>query len=161
MIAFGAFNAVARYAGRFAGLSLSSNAFIEAQWYLFAAIFLLAAAYTLKSGRHVRVDVLYGRLPPRGRAVIDVVGYTLFLIPFAGAAILFSWPSVVESWRIREVSPDPGGLPRYPLKTLLIIGFVLLGLQAFAELARSVDILVRGDTPTDPEPSESGRDVGR
>lgn len=165
MIGVGAFNAVARYVGRFGGVSLSSNALIETQWYLFAAIFLSAGAYTLKTDRHVRVDVLYARLSSRGRAFIDIAGIVLFLIPFAIAALVFSWPSVVESWRIRETSPDPGGLPRYPLKALLILGFLLLLGQAVVELLKRIDVL-RGAAGLEsrrrpPAPSEEGSDDRR
>lgn len=141
MVLIGAFNAVARYAGRFVGVNLSSNAFLEAQWYLFAAVFLLAAPYTLVADRHVRVDVLYGRLSPRARAGIDLAGTLLFLIPFCAAGVWLAWPSVSNSWAVFEQSSDPGGLPRYPVKTLLPVALALLVLQGVAQVPRHLSVL--------------------
>jgi TRAP-type mannitol/chloroaromatic compound transport system permease small subunit len=134
----GALNAIARYSGRFLGMNLSSNAYLELQWYVFSMIFLLAAGYTLKENAHVRVDVLYSRLSERARAWIDTLGTTLLLIPFSLFLLWVSWPAVRNSWRIREVSPDPGGLPRYPLKLLLIVGIAFLLVQGVSELIKSV-----------------------
>ena len=113
----GAFNAVARYLGKSIGLNLSSNAYIEAQWYLFSAVFLLGAAHTLQRDQHVRVDVLYGRLTARKKAWIDIIGTVCFLIPFCLFGLVISIPAVRNSWAVLEGSPDPGGLARYPLKT--------------------------------------------
>lgn len=137
MVLIGAWNALGRYFGRFLGLTLSSNALLELQWYLFSMVFLLAAADTLRRDRHVRVDVVYGRLGERGRAVIDFLGTVLFLIPFSLFMLVVSWPSVASSWQVREGSPDPGGLPRYPLKALVLVAFVLLLLQGSAEAVRA------------------------
>ena len=136
MVLVGAGNAVLRYLGRYVGHNLSSNAALEGQWYLFSAIFLLAAGWTLQEDRHVRVDVLYGRLSPRGKAVIDLAGTALFLLPFCFFAIWVSFPSVAESWRLHEQSPDPGGLPRYPVKTLLVVALWLLVAQGVAQLVK-------------------------
>ena len=133
MVLIGAFNAVARYLGRFMSTNLSSNAWLELQWYLFSLVFLLGAAYTLKQDAHVRVDVLYGRFSARGQAWVDFLGTLFFLLPFAIFGIWTSLPSVRESWKILEVSNDPGGLPRYPLKTFIPIAFVLLFLQGLSE----------------------------
>ncbi|MEM9290169.1 MAG: TRAP transporter small permease subunit [Acidobacteriota bacterium] len=141
MVLLGAFNAVARYAGRSLGRDLSSNGYLEAQWYLFSAIFLLAAAYGLRRNAHVRVDVLYGRLSSRWRHWIDLVGSLLLLLPFCLFAIWSSWPSLLASWRILEQSPDPGGLPRYPLWALIPIAFAMLALQGFAEVIRNLAAL--------------------
>ena len=138
MVLVGAFNALARYVGRFTGFNLGSNAYLELQWYLFSVIFLLGAAYTLQQGAHVRVDVLYGRLSRRKRAWIDLVGTLLLLIPFSLFMIRVSWPSVWNSWVVREVSPDPGGLPRYPLKALILVSFGLLTVQGVAEVLRRI-----------------------
>jgi TRAP-type mannitol/chloroaromatic compound transport system permease small subunit len=129
MVLIGAFNAVARYLSRFIGADLSSNAYIELQWYMFSALFLLGAAYTLKHNAHVRVDVLFGRLSKTARCWINLAGTVLFLIPFCVLAIIVTWPSVRNSWAVFETSPDPGGLPRYPVKTLIPLAFVLLILQ--------------------------------
>ena len=92
-------NASLRY-----GFDLSSNAWLELQWYLFALIFLLGAGYTLKHNGHVRIDVLYGRLSPRAQAWIDLLGGVLFLLPVAGLMAWFSWGVFAESWAIQEVS---------------------------------------------------------
>jgi len=145
MIVLGAFNAGARYANRL-GFDLASNAYIEAQWYLFSAIFLLGAAAALREDAHVRVDVLYGRLSGRTRTWIDLIGTLLFLIPFAVLAIAVSWPAVASSWHVLEGSPDPGGLPRYPIKSLIPLAFALLILQGAAQAVRCVARL-RGQEP--------------
>lgn len=138
MVLVGALNAILRYTARFTGLSLSSNMYIELQWYLFSLVFLLGAAYTLQSDSHVRVDVLYGRLSAKGKAWIDLTGTVVFLIPFCILMLWVSWPAVMNSWAVLEGSPDPGGLPRYPIKTAIPIAFLLLLVQAFSMLIRSV-----------------------
>jgi len=138
MVLLGAFNALARYLGRAAGVQLSSNAFLEGQWYLFSLVFLLGASYTLKRGEHVRVDVLYARFGERTRAWIDLLGTVLFLVPFCLFGMVVSWPSVRNSWALAERSPDPGGLPRYPIKTVVLVAFALLLLQGLAWAAASV-----------------------
>ena len=146
----GAANAVLRYAGRFTGSSLSSNAWLELQWYLFALIFLLGAAVTLRDDAHVRVDVVYHRLSPRRRAWIDALGTALFLIPFCVLMIWTSWAPVSNSWAVWEASPDPGGLPRWPIKTAIPIAFLLLLAQGASNLARSIAVLRgprAGETP--------------
>ena len=149
MVGLGAVTAVLRYVGRPLGISLTSNAFLEGQWYLFSAVFLLAAAWGLRENAHVRVDVLYGRFGERGRAVIDLAGTLLFLLPFCALMLWATGPSVAESWAVREVSPDPGGLPRYPIKALVPAAFVLLFLQGIAEAIKAVARLrgVAGQTP--------------
>jgi TRAP-type mannitol/chloroaromatic compound transport system permease small subunit len=141
MVLVGAYNAIARKLDRVSGLGLSSNAYIEAQWYMFSLIFLLGAAWTLREDGHVRVDVLYGRLSDIGKARIDLTGTLLFLLPFCIGALWFSLPSVISSWQVHEVSPDPGGLPRYPLKLALPIALVMLALQGHAMAVRQVDTL--------------------
>ena len=141
MIFMGAYNAVARYLTRSVGVSLSSNALNEAQWYLFSLIFLLGAAYALEVDAHVRVDVLYGRLSTRARGWINLLGTVFFLIPFCVLMLWVSYPTVRNSWAIREVSPDPGGLPRWPIKAVILVAFVLLLLQAFSQLIKSIDAI--------------------
>jgi TRAP-type mannitol/chloroaromatic compound transport system permease small subunit len=141
MVLLGSFNAIVRYLGPLVGLNLSSNAYIEAQWYLFTLLFLLAAAYTLKHDRHVRVDVWYSRLSRRAQAWIDLVGGVLFLIPFTLFGLWVTWPAVRASWRIMEGSPDPGGLPRYPIRTVILVAFLLLALQGVAEVIRRIAFL--------------------
>jgi len=155
MIALGALNAVGRYLSRI-GLDLASNAYIEAQWYLFSLVFLLGAAAALREDAHVRVDVIYGRLSRRVRNWIDLWGTFVFLIPFCVFAIAVSVPTVIDSWRELEVSPDPGGLPRYPIKTLIPIAFVLLLLQGMAQAVRLfIRIGSSSEDPIDALPSAS------
>ncbi len=137
MVAVGAYNAVVRYLGRFTGWNLSSNAYLELQWYMFSLVFLLGAAYALLTGAHVRVDVVFSRLPERWRRRIDLWGSLLFLVPFAVFGLVMSWPAVRNSWAVLEVSSDPGGLPRYPIKSVLLVAFTLLALQGLAEAARN------------------------
>lgn len=127
-------------------VALNSNGFLELQWYLFSVVFLLGAAYTLKHNAHVRVDVLYSRLSVKGKAWINLLGTILFLLPFCLLMLWVSWPSVENSWAVREMSPDPGGLPRYPIRTLIPVAFALLLLQGTAMLIRQVAIL-RGVFP--------------
>lgn len=154
MVLVAAGNAVARYVGRFIGVNLSSNAYLELQWYLFSLVFLLAASYALRHGVHVRVDVLYGRLGDKGRAWIDLMGGLFLLLPFCALALWVTWPSVYNSWKVLEGSPDPGGLPRYPIKTVLLVAFALLALQGISEVIKSLAVL-RGDrvdeAPPEPE----------
>ncbi|NEP32855.1 TRAP transporter small permease subunit [Moorena sp. SIO3B2] len=137
MIMIGVWNVVGRYLGRFIGENLSSNGFIETQWYLFDLVFLLGAAYTLKHNGHVRVDVFYKSLTPKAQAIANLIGTLLFLIPFCIMVIYFSWGAIVNSWTIQEMSPDPGGLPRYPIKSMIIVSFGLLILQGISEAIKN------------------------
>ena len=157
MVVIGSVNAVFRYLGRFTGVDLSSNAYLESQWYLFSIVFLLAASYTLRQGAHVRVDVLYGRLSKKGQAWLNLAGGVLFLIPFSVLMIWASWSWVLNSWDVLEISPDPGGLPRYPLKTIIPITFVLLILQGFSEIIKSA-ATIRGERDVGRSTFDVGRD---
>lgn len=141
MVLIGAYNALARYATRYTAATLTSNALIDLQWYAFSLIFLLGAAYGLKHDVHVRVDVLYTRLSDRARAWIDLLGSLLFLLPFSLLMLWTAWPPVRNSWAIRETSPDPGGLPRYPIKTVLLLSFALLFLQGIAQIIETIAVL--------------------
>lgn len=136
MIVVGALNALARYLTRYTGVALSSNAWFDLQWYMFSIIFLLGAAYGLNRDVHVRVDVMYNRATPRTRAWIDIAGTLLFIMPFCLMMLVTSWPAVRNSWAVREASPDPGGLARYPIKTLLLVCFTLLLLQALSQVIK-------------------------
>lgn len=147
MVLVGAFNALARYATRYTGISLSSNAYFDLQWYMFSLIFLLGAAYGLNKDVHVRVDVLYSRLSVRGRAWIDLAGSVLFLLPFCVMMLWVSWPFVRNSWAVLEGSPDPGGLPRYPIKTLILVSFFLLFLQGVSQTIKQIERLRTGRAP--------------
>jgi TRAP-type mannitol/chloroaromatic compound transport system permease small subunit len=129
-------NALARY-----GLNLSSNAWLEIQWYLFGFIFLLGAGYTLKHNGHVRIDVFYARFAERGRAWIDLFGAVLFLLPMAGLIAWLSWASFAEAWQIGERSADAGGLIRWPIKLAIPLGFALLALQGLAEVIKRLAVL--------------------
>lgn len=141
MVLVGVYNAVTRKLGQSIGVNLSSNLYIEAQWYLFSLVFLWAGAYALRHGVHVRVDIFYSRLTSRGRAWIDMLGTLLFLLPLCLLVIWISVPYAVDSWQILEGSPDPGGLPRYLIKSAIPIAFLLLLLQGMAELVRNIAFL--------------------
>ncbi len=161
MVAVGAFNAIARYVEKDLGLELASNAYVELQWYLFSLVFLLGAAYTLGKNGHVRVDVLYGRLGDRGKVWIDLVGTCVFLLPFCVFGLWFCWPSVLHSWETLEVSPDPGGLARYPIKSAILASFGLLFLQGVSEALKRVGWLLgeplwQGALPELEEANETG-----
>lgn len=143
MTGLSGFNAVARYLDRDLGTAWSSNRWVEGQWYLFSAVFLLGASETLRRGAHVRVDVLHARFSARSKSWIDLLGALLLLLPLCAFSLWTLWPAVAESWRLREGSPDPRGLPRYPVKALALVGFGLLFLQGLAELARAARALRR------------------
>ncbi|MGB3571988.1 MAG: TRAP transporter small permease subunit [Phormidesmis sp.] len=147
MIGVGVWNVLGRYIGNAIGQNLSSNALIETQWYLFDIVFLLGAAYTLQHNEHVRVDVLYDRFNRRQKAIADLIGTLLFLLPFSILVIYFSWSAIVRSWVVRETSPDPGGLIRYPIKTMVIVSFVLLILQGLSDVIKNWATISDGHTP--------------
>ena len=119
----------------------SSNALLEIQWYLFAAIFMLAAGYTFLRNEHVRIDILTSRLSPRGQNIVDVIGILFFLLPMAGLILWLSWPIVMTSVQSGEMSQNPGGLIRWPVKMLLPAGLALLVLQAISELIKRIAFL--------------------
>ena len=129
-------NALVRY-----GFSFSSNAWLEIQWYLFAAMFMLGAPYTLKRNEHVRVDVIYGNLSPRLKFWVDLLGGILFLMPPVLIIGWMSWPLFYDSWQSGEVSSNAGGLIRWPVKLLLPLGFGLLALQGFSEIIKRIAAL--------------------
>ncbi len=134
-----AVNALMRY-----GFGMSSNAWLEIQWYLFGAIFLLAAGYTLKHNGHVRIDVIYGRLSERTQAWIDLLGTLLFLLPLCGLMVWLAFPGFLDSLVRGEMSPDAGGLIRWPVRLLIPLGFALLALQGVAEIIKRIAYL-RGE----------------
>jgi len=143
MTIISASNAVVRFT-----FNYSSNGLLEIQWYLFAAIFLLCAPYTLQKNEHVRIDVLSGKLSPRGLAVIDIIGSLFFLLPMVVLVLYLAIPLVAESYRITEMSANAGGLLRWPVKLLLPIGFSLLALQGISELIKRIAFLAgRIDDP--------------
>ena len=139
-------NALARYA-----FNASSNAWLEVQWYLFAAVFLLCAGYALKHNQHVRIDVVAGRLSRRAQAWIEVFGTLLFLLPMATLILWLSWPVFMASWKSGEVSSNANGLVLWPARALVPAGFALLVLQGLAELIKRTAFLL-GLTPDPGEP---------
>ncbi|AFY76615.1 MAG: TRAP transporter small permease subunit [Hydrococcus sp. C42_A2020_068] len=149
-IAVGFYNVVARYVGRFIGLKLSSNALIELQWYLFSIIFCLGFAYILKHGANVRVDFLYANWSEKQRSLVDFIGTILFLIPFCAIGIwatfnpiLLSWGLLPDgTWGTWEVSSDADGLPRAPIKTMILVAFLLLLLQSISQAIKYFAILM-------------------
>jgi TRAP-type mannitol/chloroaromatic compound transport system permease small subunit len=149
-IAVGFYNVAARYLGRYIGVRLSSNVFIELQWYLFSLIFFLGFAYILKHGVNVRVDFLYTNWTVQRQAWIDFLGTVLFLIPLCLIGIYVTYNPVMSSWgRLPngnwgawEVSPDPEGLPRAPIKTMIIVTFALLLLQSLAQAIKHLAVIL-------------------
>jgi TRAP-type mannitol/chloroaromatic compound transport system permease small subunit len=121
--------------------NMSSNAWLELQWYLFGAAFLLAAAYTLKQNEHIRIDIVYGMFSRRVQHWIDLFGHVFFLMPFVVLMIFYFFPYVALSYRSGEVSTNSGGLILWPAKSLLLIGFLLLGLQGVSEIVKKIAIM--------------------
>jgi TRAP-type mannitol/chloroaromatic compound transport system permease small subunit len=126
--------------------NLSSNAWLEAQWYLFSAAFLIAAGYTLLNSEHVKVDLLYSRMSRRTQIWIEVLGTIFFLFPLCLITVYLSWPIVVSKFISGEVSNNTGGLILWPAWFLIPMGFALLALQGLSELIKRIAIL-RGDMP--------------
>lgn len=124
--------------------NMSSNAWLELQWYLFGAAFLLAAAYTLRQNEHIRIDVVYGAFSRRVQHWIDLLGHVFFLMPFVILMISYFIPYVLLSYRSGEMSNNAGGLILWPAKSMLLIGFVLLGLQGISEIIKKIAVM-RGD----------------
>lgn len=129
-------NALVRY-----GINYSSNAWLEIQWYMFAAMFMLGASYTLAKNEHVRVDIFYARLSTRGQIWVDLLGGLLFLLPAAGILTWLSWPVFYNVWVSGEMSSSAGGLIRWPVKIFLPLGFGLLMLQGISEVIKRVAML--------------------
>ncbi|MBX9749158.1 MAG: TRAP transporter small permease subunit [Roseococcus sp.] len=134
--AISAGNALSRY-----GFNASSNAWLEVQWYLFAAVVMLGASYTLFRNEHVRVDLLYGWMSDRGRLYVDIFGLIVFLLPAMILLTWMTWPFFMDSFLRNEGSASPGGLLRWPAKFLLPLGFFLLVLQGLSELIKRIALL--------------------
>ena len=132
-----AFNAVVRKA-----FNYSSNAFLEIQWYLFAAVFLLAAGYTLLRLEHVKIDIIYGRFSKRTQILIDIFGLCVFLFPFVYAVTTEFMPLFLKALHSGEMSENAGGLVRWPVYALVPTGFALLGLQGASELIKRIAFLM-------------------
>lgn len=146
MVLLGVYNAVTRKLSQTIGMDLSSNAYIEAQWYMFSLVFLWGAGYALKHQAHVRVDILYSRVSERTKAWIDIIGTCLFLFPLSVLIVWVSYSYAADSWLALEVSPDPGGLPRYLIKSAIPIAFVMLIIQGISELIKQIAFL-KGQIP--------------
>jgi TRAP-type mannitol/chloroaromatic compound transport system permease small subunit len=128
--------------------SVSSNAYLEAQWYLFSAVFLLCAGYTLLRNEHVRIDILVGKLSAKAQAWVDIFGTVLFLLPMAALIMWLSWPYFVRAYTQNEISGSAGGLTIWPARLLLPVGFALLVLQGVSELIKRVAFVTgRGPDP--------------
>lgn len=143
-VAIGFYNVLVRYIGRFIGLQLSSNVFIETQWYLFSLVFFLSFAYILKNGINVRVDFIYTHWSKRSKALLDFWGHLLFLLPYCLLGIWVTVNPVITSWIQWEQSPDPSGLPRAPIKSMIIVAFVMLTFQTISELIK-LWAVIRGE----------------
>jgi TRAP-type mannitol/chloroaromatic compound transport system permease small subunit len=122
----------------------SSNAWLELQWYLFGAVFMLCAAWTLKENEHIRIDIVAGRLSKRARDWIEIVGHVFFLFPFVAVMIWLTWPFFWRSYLSGEVSTNAGGLIIWPAKLLVLVGFVVLALQWASELIKRIAVM-RGE----------------
>ncbi|HEX9433810.1 MAG TPA: TRAP transporter small permease subunit [Burkholderiales bacterium] len=142
-------NAAVRYT-----VNMSSNAWLEIQWYLFSFVFLFCAGYTLLHNQHVRIDVISGQLSGRARAWIDIFGTVFFLMPMAIAIMWLSWPVFLDAYRSNEVSTNAGGLTVWPGRLMLPVGFFLLILQGLSELIKRIAFL-RGMIP-DPTEKDEG-----
>ncbi len=140
--------------------STSSNAWLELQWYLFGAVFMLGAAWTLRCNEHIRIDIVSSRFAKRSRDKLDVFGHIVFLLPFVLIHIWTSWPFFMTSFRSGEVSTNAGGLILWPAKGLVLLGFVLLFFQALSELIKRIAIL-RGDLEDEAETQGQQAEVER
>ena len=129
-------NAFSRYA-----FGISSNAWLEIQWYMFAAVVMLGASYTLKRNEHVRVDIVYANVSTRRQIGIDIFGSIFFLLPATLIMAYLSWPIFYNSWSLGETSSNAGGLIRWPVKILLPLGFALLSLQGISELIKRIAMI--------------------
>jgi TRAP-type mannitol/chloroaromatic compound transport system permease small subunit len=136
VVVISAGNAVMRYT-----IDWSSNGLLEIQWYLFSAIFLLSAGYVLLKNEHIRIDVIAGRLSERTQNWIDVFGIVVFMMPMVLLTMYLSWPVFMLAWNSGEMSPNPGGLIRWPVRLLMPIGFFLLTLQGLSELIKRIAFL--------------------
>ena len=129
-------NAMIRYA-----YDMSSNAWLEVQWYMFAVIVMFGASYTLNRNEHVRVDLLYMTMGRRGQLWIDILGTLFFLLPTCIILAWLSWPFFMQSFAVSEHSSNAGGLLRWPIKLVLPVGFLLVALQGISELIKRVAFL--------------------
>jgi TRAP-type mannitol/chloroaromatic compound transport system permease small subunit len=154
-VGIGFYNVVARYLGRFLGFKITTNMLIEMQWYLFSLTYLFGFAYILKHGENVRVDFLYANWSPKTKAWVDVVGHTLFLLTFCVIGIYVTTFPVLQSWGrlpdgtygMWELSPDPDGLPRAPIKSMILFGFGMLLVQTISEIIKNIATINGSNLP--------------
>jgi TRAP-type mannitol/chloroaromatic compound transport system permease small subunit len=149
MVLISAGNAVSRYA-----LSMASNAWLELQWYLFSAVFLFCAGYTLLHNEHIRIDIIASLWPRRVQVWIDIFGTVFFLLPMSLYIMWSSWEPFMNAWTSGEVSGSAGGLIRWPARLMIPVGFFLLSLQGVSELIKRIAFL-KGMIP---DPAEKPRD---
>lgn len=142
-------NAVVRYS-----FNMSSNAWLEIQWYLFSFVFLFCAGYTLLHNQHVRIDIVTGGLSPRAKAWIDILGTVFFLLPMAITIMWLSWPVFTDAYRSNEISTNAGGLLVWPGRLMVPVGFLLLVLQGLSEMIKRIAFL-QGLIP-DPADKDEG-----
>lgn len=161
MVLLGAYNVITRYVGRAISQSLGGAIYTVLQTYAFDMVFLLAAAWVLQVDGHVRVDILYSRMSKRGKAWVDLFGTVIFLLPFCFMGFALSLPYVRSSWSHLERNLNAGGIPIYPIKTLIPIAFALLALQGVSQIIKLVAEL-RGVAPqvSKPEPQADASDHG-
>jgi TRAP-type mannitol/chloroaromatic compound transport system permease small subunit len=160
MVLISAGNAISRYA-----LSMASNAWLELQWYLFAAVFLFCAGYTLLHNEHIRIDIIASLWSRRAQVWIDIFGTVFFLLPMSLYIMWSSWEPFMNAWTSGEVSGSAGGLIRWPARLMIPVGFFLLSLQGISELIKRFAFL-RGlipdpaEKPTDPALQQLNVDAG-
>jgi len=150
MVLVSAGNATSRYA-----LNIASNAWLELQWYLFAAVFLLCSGYTLLHNEHIRIDIINSRFSRRTQVWIDVFGILLFLLPMSLFIMWLSWPIFMNAYTTGEISTNSGGLIRWPARLLVPVGFFLLSMQGLSELIKRIAFLMG----LIPDPAEKHKDV--
>ncbi|MDZ7904653.1 MAG: TRAP transporter small permease subunit [Cypionkella sp.] len=137
--------------------SASSNAWLEAQWYLFGAAFMLGAAYTLKENEHIRIDIIYGKWSRRTQHWIDLFGHVVFLLPFAALMAWMLYPYMMDAIRSGQISTNASGLIIWPARAILFAGFVLLVLQALSEAIKKIAMLQ--GLMDDPHPHQSAAET--
>lgn len=143
MVLIGVFNVVTRYVGRSLGVSLGGTLYIVLQTYAYDFIFLLGAAYVFRANAHVRVDIIYTKLSARAKALVDIFGVLVFLIPFSLMGLYFGQRYVSTSWQQGEVNLNAGAIPIYPAKTMILMAFGLLVAQGVSELIKNI-AFIRG-----------------
>ena len=141
-------NAIVRKA-----FDVSSNAWLELQWYLYGTVFMIAGAYALLKNEHVRIDIVSGNLSKRTRDWIDLFGHLFFLLPFTVLMVWLAWPWFVRSYVTQEISANAGGLIIWPAKFAVLVGFILLTAQAISEIIKRIAVLM--DLIADPTPGHA------